>query len=130
MNRIGIILLTVVVLFVSFGTALAETKVLRIAAAEEIVDREPVKVNNIFKSDVEKIYCFTEIQTDQFPTTITHVWLHEGETMAEVPLNVGAGRWRTYSSKRMVPGWTGHWRVEVHAEDGTLLDATEFVVLE
>ena len=125
-----IILVTIVMLCAALGVAQAETKVSRIAVAKEIIDREPAETNNIFKSDVGKLYCFTEITTDEAPTSVVHVWLHEGETIAEVPLKVGGSRWRTYSSKSLIPEWLGHWRVEVYSQDGILLEAAEFVVLE
>lgn len=124
------VLLTVGMLLASMGIALAGVEVTRLAVATDIVEREPVGVNNIFKNSLDKLYCFTEITTDRVPAGVVHVWLYEGEKMAEIPLKVGAGRWRTYSSKQMIPQWTGGWRVEVYSDDGILLESTEFIVLE
>ena len=125
-----ILLFTVLVLLTAIGVSSAETKVARIAVASEIVNREPAQTNNIFKSDVGRIYCFTEITTDQAPTGIVHVWSYKDKIMAEVPLQVGAARWRTYSSKKIVNQWQGNWKVEVYSDQGDLLNSIEFIVLE
>ena len=125
-----ILLFTVLVLLTTIGISSAETKVARIAVASEIASHEPVATNNIFKSDVGIIYCFTEITTDQAPTGVVHVWSHKDKIMAEVPLQVGSARWRTYSSKKIAPEWQGNWKVEVYSDQGDLLNSIEFIVLE
>ena len=125
-----ILLIAGLILLAAVGVSQAETQVSRIAVAKEIVAREPAEVNNIFKSDVGQIYCFTEITTDQAPTSVVHVWQYEGKTVAEVPLRVGANRWRTYSSKKLDSNWQGNWKVEVFSDKGVLLESTEFIVLE
>lgn len=125
-----IFLLTFLLLFSLASFSQAETQVIRIAVAKDIIDHEPVEANNIFKNDVDKLYCFTEIKTDMAPTGIVHVWFYNGEKIAEVPLNIGAVRWRTYSSKKMIPQWTGNWRVDVYSADEKMLESTEFIVLE
>jgi hypothetical protein len=46
---------------------------------------------------------------------------------AKVTLNKGeAGRWRTHSSKSMMPEWQGAWRVDVLDENGNTLKSAEF----
>jgi hypothetical protein len=124
------VLLIIGMLLALPGMAMAEMEVIRIAVATDIAEREPVGVNNIFKSSLDKLYCFTEITTDRAPTGVVHVWLHEGKKMAEVPLKAGAGHWRTYSSKELIPPWTGGWRVEVYSDEGILLESIEFIILE
>ncbi|HIJ78699.1 MAG: DUF2914 domain-containing protein [Desulfobulbaceae bacterium] len=125
-----IILLTVLVLLATTSAAYGQTQVSRIAVAPTIVDHEPSEANNIFKSDVGTISCFTEITTDQAPTGVVHVWSYKDKIMAEVPLQVGAARWRTYSSKKIAPQWQGNWKVEVYSDEGALLNTVEFIVLE
>ena len=48
--------------------------------------------------------------------------------LPEVRLRVGSDSWRTWSSKKVMPDWVGEWRVEVIAEDGTMLDTITFSV--
>jgi hypothetical protein len=78
----------------------------------------------------ETIYCFTEIQTDEYPTEVTHIWIHEKNIEAEVKLFVGSPKWRTYSSKTILPGKTGQWKVEIYAQSGQLIDSVDFTVNE
>jgi hypothetical protein len=125
-----IFLLTILYLLSFTGLALAETAIQRIAIAPQIVEREPIDSDMLFKAGSERLYCFTEVVTDQAPTNIVHVWMYRGKVMAEVPLKVGSQRWRTYSSKKMIKAWHGEWKVEVYSEEGALLKTAEFVVLE
>jgi len=106
----------------------AETTISRIAIATDIVDREPVGVSETFSANISKLYCFTEVQTDKFPTKVVHIWLYDNNIIAEVPLEVNSNKWRTYSSKRILPNWEGEWKVEVYAEDGKLIGSKSFTI--
>lgn len=112
------------------GIASAETKVNRIAIATGIENREPVNVNDTFKNDVNKLYCFSEIATDTVPTKVVHIWLYKDNIIAEIPLNVNSGKWRTYSSKNIIGTWIGDWKVEVYSEQGKLIDSIQFAINE
>ncbi|MBU8870447.1 MAG: DUF2914 domain-containing protein [Gemmatimonadales bacterium] len=81
-----------------------------------------------FWADVEQIYCLTRIQGLEAPTTITHAWYHEGQSKARVELNVGSPDWRTWSSKKILPGWTGKWEVKVLDATGKVLGTFGFTV--
>ena len=93
-----------------------------------VEDRTPVGAGNSFFSDVERLYCYTKIVSNQDEGSIVHVWLHNDRVMARVELPVKAKHWRTWSSKKILPSWTGKWRVDVEAPDGTLLTSKEFEV--
>ncbi|MBZ4643156.1 MAG: hypothetical protein PWQ25_1153 [Deferribacteres bacterium] len=114
--------------FVFVSGVFADTSVNRIAIATDIVDREPAGVSETFSANVGKIYCFTEIVTDKYPTKVVHIWLYDNNIIAEVPLQVNSNKWRTYSSKRILPNWEGEWKVEVYAEDGKLIGSKSFTV--
>jgi hypothetical protein len=92
----------------------------------EIVKREPVGAGESFPATVEKLFCHTLVEGAQDNTSITHVWYYGDRIMAEVPLAVNSVRWRTWSSKRMMPGWTGAWRVDIQDENGTVLTSASF----
>jgi hypothetical protein len=77
---------------------------------------------------VDKLYCFTEIVTDNYPTKVVHIWLYDNNIIAEVPLEVNSGKWRTYSSKRILPNWEGNWKVEVYDDEGKLIGSTTFTI--
>lgn len=76
----------------------------------------------------DTVWCRTLLEDLAAPTTVTHAWYHEGRTMARVDLDVGAARWRTWSSKIILPAQTGAWEVKVLAADGTVLGAGTFAI--
>lgn len=95
----------------------------------EVVDREPVDSVDSLSTDVQRVAFFTELQ-DMEGQTVTHVWEYEGEIMAEVPFTVQGPRWRVWSSKNMMPEWTGEWTVSVINAEGELLDQDSFRYVE
>ncbi|MGA1846012.1 DUF2914 domain-containing protein [Deferribacter abyssi] len=125
MRRLILVILTVI-LMTTF--AYADIKVSRKAIAKGIQNREPVEVSDSFDSHVGKLYCFTEIKTDKYPTKVIHIWIYKDNIMAEVPLAVNSSRWRTYSSKKILPKWKGEWKVEIYSEDGKMLDSVSFTI--
>lgn len=101
----------------------------RAIVTSAIDSREPVDNLNdtVINTDVNKVYFFTEI-LNQADTSITHRWFLNGKLEAEVVLRIGSNRWRTYSSKNLVPTYhQGDWQVEVVDDKGKLLGSTAFV---
>jgi hypothetical protein len=81
-----------------------------------------------FESGVGKLYAFTKITGAQGETSVKHLWFHGDHLVAEVELPVKASTWRTYSSKTIMPDMTGPWKVDVTAQDGTVLKSIPFTV--
>jgi hypothetical protein len=90
--------------------------------------RELVGETAVFAAGIEKITCLTRLKGLEAPTSVTHVWYRDGKTMARVDLNVASSNWRTWSSKRLLPDWTGHWEVKVLDSDGRILGSAGFDV--
>jgi hypothetical protein len=93
------------------------------------VDRETrtvVGAAEVFARDIPSVYCLSRIHGLTADTTVTHAWYHEGVTRAKVELPVRSENWRTWSSKKMLPGWTGTWEVKVLDADGTVLATATF----
>ncbi len=90
--------------------------------------RAPVDTISTFASDVGRVVCFTRVLGAAEPTHVTHVWYHEGRTMAKVELKIGSPDYRTYSSKNILPAWTGQWEVKVLDAAGTVVEAATFRV--
>lgn len=107
-----------------------EVRLSRAVTCLEIQEREPVNIDSVFSNEVGQIFCYTHIEGAGEETQIEHVWLHEGEERARVSLPVRSSNWRTWSSKRMVPSWTGSWKIEVRAADGSLLTTLDFTLTE
>ena len=83
---------------------------------------------SVFPAGTEQLWCRTRITGAKIPTTVTHVWYHQDRTLARVELSVGSPNWRTVSSKRLLPDWTGPWEVRVLDEAGALLESIRFTV--
>ena len=120
------IVLFIVVSILMTSLAFAETKVSRIALTTGIENKEPVDTITQTGTNFTTVYCFTEIQTNEYPTEVTHIWIHDKSIEAEVKLNIGSPKWRTHSSKIIVPEKSGDWKVEVYANNGKLIDSIEF----
>lgn len=100
--------------------------VARTAFTTEIVDREPVDNLTSVPNSVNRIFFFSDLRGLQ-GQIVTHRWEYNGKVMAEIKFKVGGGpRWRVYSSKNLVPDWTGQWTVVVLDESGWPLKASIF----
>lgn len=82
----------------------------------------------VFGTDHESIFCLTRIRGLTPPANVTHAWYYEGKTMARVDLKVGSSDWRTWSSKRYLPAWTGQWEVKVLDPSGRVLATGSFAI--
>ena len=85
-----------------------------------IEEREPINDLDSVSTDSTRVYFFTEI-VGQAGTSVTHRWVYNGKTMAEVPFQIGGERWRVYSSKKLISEWTGTWKVEVIDANGVAM---------
>ncbi len=101
----------------------------RMMFCRSIKDREPQKAATSFPNDIEKVYCFTVILDAGAETHVVHKWYHKGKLRAEVKLKAKGEYWRTWSSKRMLPGWTGTWRVDIVSADGKILKSKSFELM-
>ncbi len=113
------------------AAALAQEGAISIEEAvicKDVVDRTPVEPGDVFPQSVERVYCFTKVVGATAGENITHNWYFGGNQMASVSLAVQSYAWRTYSSKRILPEWTGEWTVDVVAQDGTVLKKIIFLV--
>ena len=122
-----IILLALVPVF-STGALAQEITVSQAVVSKEIVDRMPLGSGDVFPAGTERVYCFTRIDGAQGETEITHNWYFKGALKASVVLPVRTSEWRTWSSKTLLPEWTGEWMVEVLSKDGTPLESLIFFV--
>jgi len=93
-----------------------------------IIEREPVDKVDIYPAQSGQLYCFTLIEGATTDTSVDHVWIYQGKEMARVSLPVRSAKWRTYSSKRIVPEWKGDWEVRVIDSTGQELTTTYFRV--
>ncbi|ASM48402.1 hypothetical protein PESP_a0119 [Pseudoalteromonas espejiana DSM 9414] len=116
---------------VALGAQIDTSKISRAVLTRKVSKREPT---NVFAADIrlnqfeEALSFFSELKNLQ-GQQVKHVWSFEGETMAEISLNVTSPRYRTYSTKNIMDTQTGHWRVDVVDEQGNLIAQKEFRIL-
>lgn len=77
-----------------------------------VKDREPTNSIKQLDTNSNKVIYYTELR-DMAGQTATHRWEYNGKVMAEVKFKVKGARWRVWSSKSLLPGWTGEWKVSV-----------------
>ena len=106
----------------------ASSLTVTVTVCTAVEDRDPVGEGSVFPTTVEKLFGHTLVEGAEEPTSVTHVWYHGEEKMAEVILSVNSPHWRTWSSKKIVEGWTGDWRVDVLDEAGGPLASIAFQV--
>jgi hypothetical protein len=94
-----------------------------------IENREPVGKIDSLSTATDLVYCFTEI-VGLKGHTLTHRWTYKNEVQAQVPVNVGSPRWRAFSSKKFLRGWTGEWTVEIVDAEGNILGKKRLVYFD
>ena len=119
--------LALVLVFVS-GAMAQEITIAQAVVCQEVVDRMPVGSGDVIPAGTERVFCFTRIVGAQNETEVTHNWYYKGALKASVVLPVRTSEWRTWSSKTLLPEWTGEWMVEVLSKDGTPLESLIFFV--
>jgi hypothetical protein len=96
------------------------------ACGTGVMDRELEGEATTFPSDIEKVFCWCTVVGCEEPTTVEHVWYHNGEEIARVPLEINYPRARTWSSKNMIPEWAGDWKVDLVDDAGKVVASTSF----
>lgn len=108
------------------GAALAdEGEIYRAQFTTAVENHEPVDEVTELGTDHDRVLFFMEVRNME-NHTLTHRYSHEGDVEAEVELAIGGPRWRTWSSKRLIPDWEGEWTVEVVDEEGTVHGSWSF----
>lgn len=135
MNKKKKLLLLLLILKFSFlSSAIAQEKVFSnikvsdFVIASEVKDLKPEGVSETFPSSVQKLYAFCKVSGSRSEINVAHVWYYNEKFMARVKLPIKSSSWRTYSSKKIFPKWSGHWRVDLTTEDGLLLDTARFTI--
>ena len=100
-----------------------------ITFCEDVKDRTPVNPGEDFPQDVERIYCFTDINCRLDEATIQHLWYLNGKLVSTIDLKVGkAENWRTWSYKTIGPEAVGKWEVVVKVAGGDVIKMGQFAV--
>lgn len=103
-------------------------KISEFAIAKTVEQLTPKEISESFSSSVSRLYAFCKVTGAQEVINIMHNWYYENKLMAEVRLSVKSKNWRTFSSKKILPEWTGQWRVDITTEDGLVLSTLKFTI--
>jgi hypothetical protein len=103
----------------------AAGSVARAQFTTDVQGNEPVDKITTLSTEQTRILFFTELH-DLADQTVTHRWEHGNQVVSEVPLQVGAARWRTYSSKTLDPSRSGEWKASVVDASGQTLASATF----
>lgn len=126
MKSMGMIV-TLAVLGACNAAALADNgEVARAQFTTGIEDREPVDDVDRIGTSRDRVFFFTELRGLE-GRTVTHRWMHDGEVHGSVDFEIGGPRWRVWSSKDLLPDWTGGWTVVVVDDEGEQLDIRTFI---
>jgi hypothetical protein len=105
-----------------------EPSVKRFLLTGSVSNREPEgELNEIgFTADGSAaVWAYSEV-IDKKDRRLKYVWLHNGNQIATVPVNIGSNRWRSYSSKLINQSMSGAWRVELQDGKGRLMAGADF----
>lgn len=112
--------LALFVILLPLQASAQEASIARAQFTSGILDREPVDNVTTLDKSAERVLFFTELQNME-GKTIVHRWELNGEVLGAVTFEVRGPRWRVYSSKELLPEWTGSWVVNVVDETGASL---------
>lgn len=98
------------------------------AICERVEDRTPRGIRQVYPSTIGTLYCYTHLTEIPSEGMIYHVWYYGNVEIARVELFISPPRWRTWSSKTILPDWKGDWKVEIVYGDYVLKTLT-FAIL-
>ena len=111
---------------ISFSTNSLAGEVSRALFTIGIDNREPViMVDSIDSSSYTSISFFTELN-DLSGQNVVHQWTYDDRVMFEKTFEVNGSRWRVWTSKTLIPSWTGTWTVNVLDDERTVLASKSF----
>ena len=91
-----------------------------------IDNHEPViMVDSIDSGSYTSISFFTELNGFS-GQNVTHQWTYNDKIMFEKTFEVKGERWRVWTSKTLIPSWTGSWTVNVLDNDRSVLVSDSF----
>lgn len=90
--------------------------------------RMPTGMADKFPPEVGKVFLWCRILGATDTTMVKHIWYYNSQEMAAVDLPVKSSSYRTWSSKTILPEWTGNWSVKIVDADGATLKEMTFTI--
>ncbi len=107
----------------------AQPRVLQASVCAEIKNRMPIGVDTSFPTSAQRVFVWSEIEAEQVPSEIRHIYYFNGQKISDVALDVRSAYWRTWSFKNISDDrYRGEWRVDIATSSGKVLRRLYFVV--
>ena len=107
----------------------AVLKVAKATICENVKDRMPAGVQNSFPWSIPRVYIWSLIKAEKYPTKVRHIYYFGQQKISDVALNVRSFSWRTWSYKSISDKrYKGPWRVDIATADGQVLRRLYFEV--
>jgi hypothetical protein len=104
-------------------------KVAKATICENVKDRMPAGVQNSFPWSIPRVYIWSLIKAEKYPTKVRHIYYFGQQKISDVALNVRSFSWRTWSYKSISDKrYKGPWRVDIATADGQVLRRLYFEV--
>ncbi len=103
----------------------------RLVFCRTVFQRDPYDIASKFTiSSAVKIWAHATVSNKRSRTFITYKWFYNNKLIKQNKIKniVPSKSYRTYDYKTIYPHQKGTWKVNVYAEDGTLLKSSQFVI--
>lgn len=110
-------------------SGISQGSVTRSIFTTEVAEHEPIDKIEKLNLNHNSVFYFTELH-DMSGQTAIHRWEFNGNVMAETKFNVAGPRWRVWSSKNLLPSWTGEWKVSVLNGVGDVISEDVFSYMD
>ena len=111
------------------SVTLGKLSVAEASVCENVKDRMPAGEQNHFPWSIPRIYVWSLIKAEKFPTKIRHIYYFGDQKISDVALNVRSFSWRTWSYQSISDKrYKGPWRVDIATDTGRVLRRLYFEV--
>jgi cytoskeletal protein RodZ len=110
-------------------SSLAKLSVAEATICENVKDRMPDGTQNSFPWSIPRIYVWSLIKAEKYPSKIRHIYYFGNQKISDVALNVRSYSWRTWSYQSISDKrYKGPWRVDIATAAGKVLRRLYFEV--
>ncbi|MGA9536862.1 MAG: DUF2914 domain-containing protein [Desulfobacterales bacterium] len=110
-------------------STLAKLSVAEAIICEKVKDRMPAGAQNSFPWSIPRIYVWSLIKAERYPSKIRHIYYFGDQKISDVALNVRSYSWRTWSYQSISDKrYKGRWRVDIATAAGQVLRRLYFEV--
>lgn len=110
-------------------STLAKMSVAEAIICENVKNRMPAGEQNSFPFSIPRIYVWSLIKAEKYPSKIRHIYYFGDQKISDVTLNVRSYSWRTWSYQTISDKrYKGPWRVDIATAAGQVLRRLYFEV--